>query len=403
MWVDPPDLKRKRKKVLFLVPDDATFIIQRLVMAQGVQKAGYEVHVASEDTGVSEKIRELGFTFHKLDLNRGGVNPFADFIPFFKLILFLSKERPDILQCVSIKPVLYGATAGTIVGLKSIVCLINGLGYAFDGTDFKGKLIKKIAIALYRNALALPGIRVIFQNPDDQEYFISNRLVDKHKTILIRGSGVNIKKFEPTPLPLNESPVILFVGRLLWNKGIRELVEAVKELKQYLKFRLVIVGAPDERNPAAVPSSYLEELHRTEVIDWVGRQSDMPKFYRGADIICLPTQYKEGIPLTLLEAASTGRPLIATDVPGCREIVRPNENGILVEPKNIESLKLALEKLLKDADLRKQFGQRSSEIVAQEFSAEIIQGQLVSVYESLLNDLSPPNDNLIPCSTTSLA
>jgi glycosyltransferase involved in cell wall biosynthesis len=397
-WIDPSEIPRTKKKVLFLAPDDITFIIQRLVMAQGVQKAGYEVHLAAEDTGSSQKLRELGFIFHPLNLNRGGLNPLADFKPFTKLVFLLSRERPDILQCVSIKPVLYGAIAGAIVGLKRIVCLVNGLGHAFEGHDLKGRMIKQIASTLYRNALSLPGVRVIFQNPDDRAYFVENRLVDENKTVLIRGSGVDMEKFKPTPQPSNSRPVVLFVGRLLWNKGIRELAEASRQLKlEKMDFTLKIVGGPDHRNPEAVPEEYLRKLHEEGIIDWVGRQSDMPKFYREADIVCLPTQYKEGLPLTLLEAASTGRPLISTDAPGCREIVRPDINGYLVPPKNTLALVDALRILISDSNVRKCFGEASTKIVREEFSAEIIQGQLVTVYESLLNDSMPSSNNLSQC------
>lgn len=376
-----------KKKILFLVPDDITFIIQRLVMAQGAQKAGFDVHVASEDTGVSQRVRDLGFTFHQLDLNRGGINPFADFFPFIKLIFFLSKVKPDILQCVSIKPVLYGAIAGSLVGLKRIVCLVNGLGYAFEGSNLKGKIIKKLAFILYHYAFRKPGIRVIFQNPDDRAFFITNQLVKVEKTLLIRGSGVDMNKFKPSPQANNLSPVVLFVGRLLWNKGIRELIEAAKVLKtEKLDFCLRIVGGPDRKNPGAVPVEYLEELHEQGIIDWVGRQTDMPHFYREADIVCLPTQYFEGLPLTLLEAASTGRALVATDMPGCREIVRNGVNGYLVPPKSVVGLTDALRSLIKNSDLRKEYGVNSSQIVKEEFSSDIIQSELVSVYESLLND-----------------
>jgi glycosyltransferase involved in cell wall biosynthesis len=331
------------------------------------------------------------------------MNPFADFKPFMKLIFFLAKERPDILQCVSIKPVIYGSTAGAVVGLKRIVCLVNGLGYAFEGKNVKGNIIQYIAKALYRNALALPGIRVIFQNPDDRDFFVESKLVDAQKTLLIRGSGVNMQKFAPSPQPNNPIPVVLYVGRLLWSKGIRELIEATKILKsENIAFTLKVVGAPDEKNPEAVPREYLEKLHQEGLIEWLGRQTDMPKFYREADIICLPTQYKEGLPLTLLEAASIGRALIATDVPGCREIVRNGENGILVKPKDIESLRQALATLILDAELLKKYGFRSTEIVQSEFSAEIIQKQLVKVYESLLFDSMPSLDNTRPCTTTSI-
>jgi glycosyltransferase involved in cell wall biosynthesis len=399
MWVNPPKIERAKKKVIFLVPDDITFLIQRLVMAQGAQKAGYDVHVASEDTGVSDKVTALGFTFHRLDLNRGGLNPFADFRAFIKLVFFLAKERPDILQCVSIKPVLYGATAGTIVGLNRIVCLVNGLGYAFEAKGFKGKIVFNIAKTLYRNALALPGVRVVFQNPDDQEYFVENKLVDAHKTILIRGSGVNMEKFKPTPQPQNPRPIVLFVGRLLWSKGIQDLIDAAKILKaEKIDFSLKIVGQPDDRNPEAVPNKMLEDLHEQGIIEWLGRQTDMPKFYRESDIVVLPTTYREGLPLTLLEAASTGRALVATDVPGCREVVSDQVNGFLVPPKNVLELTNALRKLLLDPELRRKFGEAGSVIVRDEFSSQIVQTRLSNVYETLLNDSD--GHNLTPVTST---
>lgn len=386
-WVDPPELIRPKKKVLFLVPDDATFVIQRLVMAQGVQREGFDVHVACPDMGHAQKIRELGFTFHELDLNRGGLNPFADFMPFIRLLFFLAKERPDILQCVSIKPVIYGATAGTIVGLKRIVCLVNGLGYAFEGKGIKGKLVLTVAKALYRNALAMPGVRVIFQNPDDQKYFVDAKIVEQEKTLLIRGSGVNMTKFAPTPLPQNTRPVVLFVGRLLWSKGLRELLEATVNLKKEgLDFTVRIVGAPDDRNPEAVPSSYLKSFHDEGTIEWLGRQTDMPRFYRESDIITLPTEYREGLPLTLLEAASTGRPIITTDMPGCREICRNGENGFLVPIRDSEALAKAMRKLIVNPELRKKFGDSSADIVRREFSSEIVQQMLLDVYRGLYSD-----------------
>lgn len=396
MWADPPDLKRSKKKLLFLVPDDDTFVIQRLVMAQAAQKSGFEVHVACPDLGHAQKIKDLGFIHHNIDLNRGGLNPISDFTAFIKLTFFLARLRPDILHNVSIKPVTYGATAGTIVGLQRMVCLINGLGYAFQAKGLKGKLVLGVAKALYRNALALPGVRVIFQNPDDRDYFVSQRLVDTHKTLLIRGSGVNTHKFPPTPQPQNSKPIVLFVGRLLRSKGMDDLITAAKILKEEkVSFILRIVGEPDERNPEALPREYVEELHKQGVIEWMGRQSDMPKFYREADMIVLPQQNREGLPLTLLEASSSARAIIATDVPGCREVIRHNVNGLMIPPKNPIELAKALKILIEDPELRKKLGETGADIVEKEFSAEIVQKQLSALYESLLNDSVSLSDNLV--------
>jgi glycosyltransferase involved in cell wall biosynthesis len=239
-----------------------------------------------------------------------------------------------------------------------------------------------LASVLYRFAMSYKNLRVIFQNPDDQTYFVENNLVDRSKTVLIRGSGVNVEKFQHLPLPNNEMPVVLFAGRLLWSKGIRELIEATKKLKSRMSFKLVLVGEPDEQNPECVPRRYLEELQSEGTIEWLGRQSDMPRLYQSADIVCLPTLYKEGLPLSLLEAASCGRPLIATDVPGCREIVRNGQNGYLVAPYKIDELALALEKLLQSKELRENFGNASAQMARAEFSAQIVQAQLVKLYES---------------------
>jgi glycosyltransferase involved in cell wall biosynthesis len=265
-----------------------------------------------------------------------------------------------------------------------VVNLVNGMGYAFDKVGLKGTIVYYIAVALYRNALAMPGIRVIFQNPTDRQYFIDHKLVDESKTVLIRGSGVDMKKFTPEALPTDEKPTVLFVGRLLWSKGIQELVDAAQLIRQNgIAFRLMIVGEPDERNPGAVPRAFLEEWHKNGVIDWVGRQTDMPSFYRKADIVCLPTKYREGLPLTLLEAASMGRPLVATDMPGCREAVISGLNGFLVPIDNAVALADALGKLLSDRSLREKMGRASSQLVEDEFSSEHVKRQLLAVYDSL--------------------
>jgi glycosyltransferase involved in cell wall biosynthesis len=383
-WVDPPEIKRMKRRLVFLVPDDITFIVQRLVMAKAALNGGYEVHVLSSDTGHVKKLESYGFIHHRLDLHRGGLNPVADFGSFVRLIFLLAKLRPDILHNVSIKPVIYGSTAGTIVGLKRIVNLVNGLGYAFSRKGFKGELVHFAAVMMYRNALALPGLRVIFQNPDNRQYFLDNKLVDIEKTVLIRGSGVDMQKFIKTPLPRTEVPTILYVGRLLWSKGIRELVKAAEILRERkVPFNLVIVGEPDELNPESANPAVIKEWEDKGLLKWMGRQADMPKFYQEASIVCLPS-YGEGLPLTMLEAAATGRALVATDVPGCREVVREGVNGFLVPVQDADTLAFALERLLRNKDLREKFGEASHRMVKEEFSSQIVEEKLLTVYSSLL-------------------
>jgi glycosyltransferase involved in cell wall biosynthesis len=202
--------------------------------------------------------------------------------------------------------------------------------------------------------------------------------------VLIRGSGVDMQKFIKTPLPRTEVPTILYVGRLLWSKGIRELVKAAEILRERkVPFNLVIVGEPDELNPESANPAVIKEWEDKGLLKWMGRQADMPKFYQEASIVCLPS-YGEGLPLTMLEAAATGRALVATDVPGCREVVREGVNGFLVPVQDADTLAFALERLLRNKDLREKFGEASHRMVKEEFSSQIVEEKLLTVYSSLL-------------------
>jgi glycosyltransferase involved in cell wall biosynthesis len=353
-------------------------------MAQGAKSAGFEVEVACPNNGKSfEDIERLGFKCHEIDLNRGGLNPIKDMIKMIYLYKLLKRLKPDILQCVSVKPSIYGAITGQISGLKKIYCLINGLGYAFEKSDFKSSLVNKIVKILYRIALYPSSIKVIFQNPDDQNDFIREGLVEARKTHLIKGSGVNMQIFKPSDFSKNERPIVLFAGRLLWSKGLGTLIKAAQVLQnKNISFSLIIVGNPDFKNPQSISEDFLKNAENENLIQLMGYQQDMYQFYKMADIVVLPTEYREGLPLTLLEAASCGRSLIATDVPGCREIVRNGVNGFLIPPRDVNSLADAMEKLILSEDMRHKFGKASTEIVKNEFSSEIIQNKLNSLYKS---------------------
>ncbi len=385
-WIDPPrdaGFSGEKKKLLFLVPDDETFLIQRLQMGKAALAGGFEVHVASQDSGRGEKIRQEGFVFHSLDLNRGGLNPIADIFAFTRLVFFMARLRPWLLHNVSIKPVLYGSLAAGIVGIPRTVNLVNGLGYAFERRGLKGKIISLIATIFYRNAMAFPGLKVIFQNPDDRQQFLDERLIDENKTLVIRGSGVDTSKFYASPQPNNPAPEVLFVGRLLKAKGLEHLVEASKILREKgIIFKIIVVGEPDERNPDTITQQQVSSWEEEGLIEWKGRQNDMPPIYRNADIVCLPSYYREGLPLTLLEAASSARPLVTTNNPGCREAVTDGITGFLVPIKDPQKLSEALEKLLLYPALRQKMGEAGRSKVEAEFSGEHVKRQLLAVYRS---------------------
>lgn len=369
------------RRILFLTPDDDTFIVQRLVMARVAQDVADEVHVACADLGRMRELQELGFIPHQMDLNRGKINPIADLKSLIQLGQLLLTLRPDILHNVSIKSVIYGSLMSRFTSVPRVINLVNGLGYAFEPRDFKAKALNIIAKFLYSISLRRKRLIVIFQNPDDQKFFIEKKLIKPNKSRLIRGSGVDTKKFAFTPAPETTKPSVLFVGRLLWSKGIGDLVEATRILKKKgLSFTLLVIGSTDPSNPGKISDETIEAWEREGLLIWKKRQRDMPSFYAQASIVCLPSTVREGLPLTMLEAASVGRPLVGTDIPGTREIVRDQENGFLVPPGQPAKLAEALEKLILSSKLRTEFGKVSVEIVKKEFSSEHVQRQLKEVY-----------------------
>src|SRR5690606_17393461 len=234
-----------------------------------------------------------------------------------------------------------------------VVNAISGLGYVFSQRE-QARQLRHIALRLYRFALRHPHSKVIFQNPDDIQVFRRHRIVREDQIVLIRGSGVDCAVFQPAPKPDGE-PIVVLASRMLWDKGVGEFVEAARMLRREgVKARFVLVGDSDEGNPTAVPRDQLQRWHNEGVVEWWGYRSDMNRVFSAAHIAVLPTFYPEGLPKVLLEAAASGLPMVATNIPGCREIVRHGINGILVEPKNTAQLAEAIKRLIFDKELREQ-------------------------------------------------
>jgi glycosyltransferase involved in cell wall biosynthesis len=226
----------------------------------------------------------------------------------------------------------------------------------------------------------------LFQNPDDRDTFVRLGLVPADKTVIIKGSGVDMTRFTPTPQP-EGPPLILFAGRLIWQKGIGDFVAAARALKtRGLEARFVIVGYPEASSPAAVPAGTLDAWAAEGVIEWWGRRDDMPAVYAGAHIVCLPSSYGEGVPKVLIEAAACGRPAVATDAPGCREIVHDGANGLLVPVGDHEALCAALETLATDPARRAQMGMRGRQIAEAEFALTQVLDRTLALYRELLGE-----------------
>ncbi len=371
-------------RLLYFVNIPRFFVTHRLPLAQAAQAAGYDVHVTTSnfDQENVARIQAAGLTYHPLPLSQHGTNPLNEIKALQTVAALYRTLKPDLVHHVSIKPVLYGGLVARWVGVPVVVSAMSGLGYVFIGSGTKPRLLRSIITPLLKTALAHRNSRMIFQNPDDQARFIGMGVIDADHTVLIRGSGVDTNVFVPLPEP-DDTPVVLFAGRLLWPKGIGEFVEAARRLKGQARF--VVVGYPEATNPDAVPLDELETWQHDGLIEWWGKRDDMPQVYAQTHIVCLPSTYGEGVPKVLIEGAACGRPLVTTDSPGCREIAREGQNALLVPPSDVRALTSALERLIHDGALRRSLGARGRQIAEREFSLSLVNAATLGVYAALLN------------------
>ncbi|HDS16248.1 MAG TPA: glycosyltransferase [Proteobacteria bacterium] len=374
--------------ILFLVTDDWFFLLHRRALALAAQQAGCRVLVATAPGPRVAEIKSLGFPHFPLKLRRSSRNPLRELLACWDIAGLYRRQRPDLVHQVSIKPIIYGSLAARLTGIGAVVNAVTGLGFVFITGGAGKNYLRRLVEAAYRLAGGGRRVRFLFENPDDRRHFLDRKIVGPEKTRLILGSGVDLERFSASfssPSDPAAAPVVLLAARMLWHKGIREYVEAARLLLQEgLNAEFWLAGMPDTSNPAAVSIARLLYWHGQGVVRWLGYQKDMPALYRQVDIVCLPTRYREGIPVTLLEAAACGKSLVATDMPGCREIVRSGENGFLVPPGSVSELAAALKTLLLDPALRRRFGLRGRQLVAQEFSDKKVIAATFSVYHELL-------------------
>ena len=354
----------------------------RLSLAQALRSEGHEVVLVSPPGKYSRRLEEAGFRWISFPLSRRGTNPLAELATIWRLRNLYWMEKPDIVHHFTIKCVLYGSLAAHISGIRRIINAITGLGFVFIGRGWREGGLRWLVKGLYR--IALKNTRVVFQNVDDRSLFFELGLVLENQVYLIPGSGVDTSRFvvEPEPAGSAEPVLVVLPARMLWDKGVREFVEAARILKkQGVSARFALVGDTDPNYPACVPEQQLNEWQSSGIVEWWGWQEDMPAVYSHAHIVCLPS-YREGLPRTLAEAAACGRALVAADVPGCRSIVRQGENGLLVPVRDAKALAEALRTLILDAGLRQKMGRCGREIVLREYSTEKVLGDTLMLYKS---------------------
>jgi len=373
----------KRLKLLFLVTEDWYFCSHRLPIAREAHTRGYEVLVATRVDLYGEHITREGFKLIPLMMQRRSTNPIAELISIFELIGIYRRERPDIVHHVAMKPVLYGSLAARLSGVPHVVNALAGMGFVFISNQIKAQLLRPVIRAAFR--LLLNGVcsRLILQNQDDCAMFTGSGLVSNERIQLIRGAGVDTEMYHPVTAPAG-SPVVVLASRMLWDKGVGEFVESAKLLhRRGVDARFILVGDADPHNPAAISTEQLTAWHSEGAVEFWGRCDDMPKILAQSHIACLPS-YREGLPKSLLEAASCGLPIVTTDTNGCREIVRNGENGYLVPVKSTIELADALQRLINDPELRKRMGARGRAIAVSEFAVGKVVAETMALYEEML-------------------
>ena len=292
------------------------------------------------------------------------------------------KIQPDLLHHVSIKPVIYGGIAARLSGCDKVVQAMSGLGYVFVNPSAKAKLLNKLCEPAFKLALAGEFTRTIFQNPDDRQLFVERGLAARHKTLVIRGSGVDEDIFRPRDENQVDLPVVLFAGRLLMQKGIGDFVEVARRLRGKARFQ--VAGYEERTSPLNVSAAQLQSWESEGLIEWLGARDDMPSVYAASNIVCLPSTYGEGVPKVLIEAASCARACVATDTPGCREIVRDGVNGLLVPANDIAALTKAVQHLIDSPAKRMKMGAAGRQTVLEGFTLRQVVNETLSLYNALL-------------------
>lgn len=380
-----------RPKLLYLVTEDWYFWSHRLPMARAARDAGFEVAVATRVAGHGEAIEGEGFRLFPLAWRRGDRGAAANLAAVAEITLLYRREQPDIVHHVALKPVVLGSAAARLAHRPAMVNALTGLGHAFVAHSAKANAVRLALIAAMRTLVDRPRSAVVFQNPDDLALLVDKGVVRRNRTRLVRGSGIDARHFAPLPEPAPEEPLVCaLVARMLISKGVPVAVEAVRIARRRgAAITLLLAGEPDPANPDSIPAAVLEAWAREPGVVRLGHVADVRGVWAQAHVAVLPSA-REGFPKSLLEAAACGRPIVASDVPGCREITLPGVNGELVPPGDPARLAEALIRLARDPDRRRRYGIASRRLVETDLCDTSVGRAMVALYQELLADRWSP-------------
>lgn len=371
-------------RVVYVVPDARFFVTHRMPLALAARRRGHDVHVATSAGAEVAAIMEAGLPWHRV---RGGPlrqKPWNDLLTLLDLLRLYRRLRPDLVHQVTFKPVLYGTLAARAAGVRGVVNAIPGLGEVFAADGAVDRFWRFVTLSLFRALVRHPRMRVIVQNEDDLQTLVQAGAVPASDAVLIRGSGVDPDVWRTAERPLRV-PTVFCGSRIVEAKGIGEFVAAARLLRSRgVEARFVLAGDRDVGNSKAISDATLKAWLADGIVEYLGWRPDVLELYAASDIACLASWGGEGVPKALLEAASCELPIVTTDVPGCRDVVRHGENGLVVPPRAVEPLADALQLLIEDVELRRRMGKRGRQIVIERFALETVNDATLDLYDALL-------------------
>ncbi len=371
-------------KIGFLSNLDDNLYLFRMPIMKALRDRGHKVYAISPSNRYKEEFEKEGFEVVEYSMQRDSLNPLKELISIYSIYKAIKPLKLDILQTSTVKPNIYGTFGAKLAKVPKVYNLVEGMGSFYIDDTLKTKIVRFVIETLYKQSSKLSDL-TIFVNSDDPKFMIQRGLIEQSKIKVIKSVGIDTKEYSidnidkkkvqkwRNRLSADGKPVVMMVARAIWHKGVREFYEVANRLKNRANF--VLVGATDSGNPSCAT----EEFLRGGAVNWIGFQTDMKSLTAVCDIYVLPS-YREGVPRTLLEAASMSKPIVTTDTVGCKEVVDDGVNGFLVPVGDTNLLEISIKKLLKNPKLREEFGKASRQKALNEFELSKVVKQYMPLY-----------------------
>jgi glycosyltransferase involved in cell wall biosynthesis len=372
-----------QKKLFIIVNQDWFFLSHRLPIGVAAKKEGYDVTIITEDTGVSDKIRDYGLRTIDLSINKAGKNIKDEIKTFFFLLNLFRREKPDIVHLVGIKLMLWGSLACRLAGVKNMISAVCGLGVLFDEQHIKSFVTQSI-LKVFRLTHKGDRVKIIFQNEDDKNLFLLAHVGTEKKYAFTNGSGINLNDYVYTPEFVEDGVIrVIFTARMVEDKGVLVLIDAAEKMAHEYKGKVqfLLCGGIDT-NPNGITKSFLESKCDGDYIQWLGYRKDILELLKKSHIMAFPSWYREGLPKSVIEAEAIGRPIVTTNSVGCRDTVIDGVNGFIIPIKNVEALANALKKLIDDSELRCRMGLNARKFAENKFDVNDVIKVHIDIYNS---------------------